>query len=121
MTRSLIIWVTIAVLPAAAGATPTITFDPSNPGINPYTKGPLTRTWKWTCTDSAKVFPLKARWVAPAAGIFLRGSMGTVNSRKGAWNAQINRNPNDGHRVSPGCCRMPNIDLRKGGIGLPTP
>ncbi len=61
MTRSMIIWVAIALLPAAAGANPKITFNAANKGINPFTKGPLTRTWKWTCSDTAKVFPLKAR------------------------------------------------------------
>ncbi len=62
MTRTLFIAVGIAILlPATAGAAPTITFDPFNPSIDYFTKGPVARTWKWTCSDPAKVFPLSLR------------------------------------------------------------
>ena len=64
MNRSLIITIGASLLlSSTVSAKPliSITFDSKNPAIDTFTKGPVARTWSWTCKGTDITPPLKLR------------------------------------------------------------
>ena len=55
-------YLTLILLCGSAWAdSPQVTWATSNPAVKVFTKGPLPRTWTWTCDDPGDHFPLELR------------------------------------------------------------